>query len=329
MKKIAVLSLMLLVMFCAKGSAPKGGVVCVNGKWISQVEIDRVIEMYRQQMIRIMPQQSLGEIPPEVKKNVTMQLIASELALQEAKKRNIGYDTAKASQTFAGIAKQFPDSATMKAEFAKMGQTADSVRNQIRDGLLVDSLMKMLFKPSDSATVQECQAYYDANKNQFGGDKRIHASQIMLVIKKDMTGVQKKEVADKMKKILDEVHSGKDFVACAKKYSQDPNASSGGDIGWFKRGDVKPEFEKAAMSLKLNEVSDIFETDVGFHIIKKTAEENLPPKTFDEVKPQIADMLTIKKKNDVVKSYVDSLYRMAKIKFTDTTYKPADAALPK
>jgi len=313
---------MLLVLVCSKENTPKGSVVCVNGKWISQVEIDRVIDMYRQQMMRVMPQQALEGVPPEVKKNITMQLIASELAVGEAKKRNIGYDTGKAAQTFAGIAKQFPDAAAMKAELTKMGQTEETVKGQIRDQLTVDSLMKTLFKKSDTATAADCKEYYDKNTNQFSGEKRMRASQIMLLVKKDATADQKKELSEKAKKILAEVRGGKDFAASAKKYSQDPNASSGGDIGWFKAGDIKPDFERAAMSLKDGEISEIFQTDLGLHIIKKTGEENLPPKKFDDVKAQIANMLSLKKKNDVVKNFVDSLYRVSKVVFADTSYKP-------
>jgi len=332
MKHIVIFS-MLLVLLCSKENTSKGGVVSVNGKWISQTEIDRVIDMYRQQMMRVMPQQALEGVPPEVKKNVTMQLIASELAVAEAKKRNIGYDTAKATQTFAGIAKQFPDAAAMKAEFAKMGQTEETVKGQIRDGLTVDSLMKTLIKKSDTATMAECREYYDKNTNQFAGEKRVRASQIMLMVKKDATVEQKKELNEKAKKILAEVRGGKDFAAAAKKYSQDPNAAQGGDIGWFKAGDIKPDFERAAMALKNNEISEVFATDVGLHIIKKTGEENLPPKKFDEVQTQIGTMLSMRKKNDSVKAFVDSLYRVSKVVFADTSYKPmldmAPASMPK
>ena len=150
----------------------------------------------------------------------------------------------------------------------------------------------------------------------------MRASQIMLISKKTSTPDQKKEIADKAKKILGEVRGGKDFAACAKKYSQDPNASTGGDVGWFKKGDIKPEFERVAMGLKNNEVSDVFETDAGFHIIKKTGEETLPPKKYDDVKDQIKNMLGLKKKNEVVKGFVDSLYRLAAVTFADTSYKP-------
>jgi len=322
MKKLFVFSVLALLL-CAKENIPKDGVVSVNGTWISQTEIDKVVEMYRQQMMQMMPQQALQPVPPEVKKNIAMQLIANELALQEAKKRHIGYDSTKLETTFAVITKQFPDAATMKAELGRMGQTEQTLRGQIKDGLTVDSLMKTLFKKSDTATMADCKSYYDGNQPQFASEKRVKASQILFLIKKEMTAEQKNAVADKAKKVLAELRSGKDFAACAKKYSQDPNASAGGDIGWFKKGDIKPEFERVAMTLKLDEISDVFQTDVGLHIIKKTAEESMPPKTFDEVKGQIKNMLELKKHNDEVKMFVDSLMAISKITFADTSYKLA------
>ena len=83
------------------------------------------------------------------------------------------------------------------------------------------------------------------------------------------------------------------------------------------------------MALKSNEISDVFETDVGFHIIKKTGEENLPPKSFDEVRPQIKNMIELKKHNDVVKQFVDSLFSISKITYADTAYKPLNGSIGK
>ena len=329
MKKSFIFGLMF-VFFCSKENIPKDGVISIDGKWISKAEIERVVEMYRQQMAQLMPQQALEAVPPEVKKNIAMQLIASELALKEAKKRRIVCDTAKFEKALSSIIKKFPDTATMKKELKKMGQTEQTFHEQLRNGLIVDSLMKTIYKNSDTATTAECKAYYDANSQQFASEKKMKASQIMLLVKKETTPEQKKTLSDKAQKILQELRAGKDFTACVKKYSQDPNASSGGDIGWFKKGDVKPEFEHVALGLKKDQISDVFETDLGFHIIKKTGEETLPPKKFNDVRTQIGTMLSLKRQNDIVKHFVDSLMSLATIIYADTSYRPVpEMNLPK
>jgi peptidyl-prolyl cis-trans isomerase C len=329
MKKCVIFGLML-VLFCSKENIPKDGVINVDGKWITRAEIDKFVDIYRQQMMQYMPQQAMEAVPPEIKKKVADQLIASELALKEAKKRKIVCDSAKFEKALASIVKRFPDTTTMKNELAKMGQSIQTLHEQLRDGLVVDSLMNTIYKKSDTASTAQCKAFYDSNTQQFASEKRTKVSQILLLVKKAAAPEQKKAISDKMQKILQELRSGKDFASCAKKYSQDPNAASGGDIGWFKKGDMRPEFERIAFSLKNDQISDVFETDLGFHIIKKTGEETLPPKKFDEVRTQIGALLSLKRQNDVVMSFIDSLKTFAKITYADTSYRSVkEAVLPK
>lgn len=321
MKK-AVLVLLMLMVCCAGENTPKDGAVRVNGSWIKKDQIDRIVEMYRQEMLRAYPEKSLEGLPPDLKKNIARQLIANEVVLQEARKRKMGYSQEKYQTTLDGIKKQFRDSSTLAIELAKMGQTEADMKGQIRDGLIVDSLIKTLSRPNDSVTTKECKAYYDSNQARFASEKRYRASQILLTVKKGSTPDQKKVVMQNAQKILAEVKSGKDFAAAAKKYSQDPTTgAAGGDIGWFKHGDLMREFETAVMTLQMNQVSDVFETQVGYHIIKKTGEELLPPQTFDKVEGQIKTMLALKKQNDVVKHFVDSLAAVASIYFADTSFK--------
>lgn len=322
MKKSLPLLLLALLVCCAGENKPKDGVICVNGVWLKKDNIDKVVELYKQQMAAAFPQKALEGIPPEIKKNVARQLIANEVVLQEAKKRKVACDPARLEQTLDGIKKQFPDSATLDRELAKMGQTRQDMRNQVRDGLLIDTLIKSLGRSSDTVPDKSCKEYYDANQAQFASEKRFRVSQILITVKKDATPAQKKAAADKAAQVLAEVKTGKDFAAAAKKYSQDPStAQAGGDIGWFKKGDLKKEFDVVATSLKPNEVSAVFETEAGFHIAKKTGEEMLPPQPFEKARDQIRKVLTLRKQNDVVKHFVDSLMSVSKIVYADTSYK--------
>jgi len=321
MKKAALI-LAILMVCCAKENVPNDAAVRVNGTWIKKDQINRYAEMYREELLRAYPEKALQGLPPDLNKNIARQLIANEVVLQEAKKRKIGYSREKYQTTFDGIRKRFQDSAMFAAELAKMGQTEADVKGQIVDGLTVDSMMKLILRPVDSATVQECKAYYDANQASFASEKRYRASQVLFLVKKDATPDQKKTILQSAQKVLAEVKAGKDFAAEAKKYSQDPTTkAAGGDIGWFKHGDLMKEFETAVMTLQMNQVSDVFETAVGFHIIKKTGEETLAPQTFDKVESQIKTMLLLKKQNDVVKHFVDSLMTTAHVFYADTSLK--------
>lgn len=321
MKK-CIMVFVLLMVWCAKNNTPKDGAISVNGSWIKKDNIERILEMYKQEMARSFPEKSLEGLPPNIKKSIAKQLIANQVVLQEAKKHRFGYNAQKLQTTLDGIKKQFPDSATLKRELAKMGQTEEDMKNQIKDGLTVDSMVKSLMKPGDSATVKACKEYYDGNQANFASEKRYRVSQILFLVKKGTSPDKKNEIAQKANKIAADLKAGKDFAALAKKNSEDARtAAQGGDIGWFKKGDLQREFENAAIPLKQNEVSSVFETAAGFHIVKKIAEENLPPQPFEKVKGQIKNMLELKKQNDIVKHFVDSLISVANIVYADTAYK--------
>jgi|WetSurMetagenome_2_1015567.scaffolds.fasta_scaffold00378_2 parvulin-like peptidyl-prolyl isomerase len=320
MKQWLIVALALLIS-CANQSKPKGGVISVNGVWLKKDNIDKVVELYKQQMYAAFPQKALDGLPPGLKKNIAHQLIANEVALQEAKKRAVTCNPARLAQMLDAIKKQYPDSATLDSALAKLGQTRKDMEDQVREGLLIDTLIKSLTARADSVPESECKAYYEANTSQFASEKRFRVSQILFTVQKSATPAQKKAAAEKAAHVLAEIKAGKDFAAAAKKYSQDHStAVSGGDIGWFKKGDLKKEFDQVATPLTLNEVSGVFETDAGFHIAKKTGEETLPPQPYEKARDQIQKVLSLRRQNDIVKHFIDSLISAAKIVYVDTSY---------
>ncbi len=99
----------------------------------------------------------------------------------------------------------------------------------------------------------------------------------------------------------------------AKQVSQDGTAQRGGDLGYFSRGQMVPEFEKAAFSLEKGKVSQVVETKFGYHLIKLEDKKEARTLGFQEVEPKIAEFLRQKKGEEQLKAYVDNLKSQAKI----------------
>ena len=167
----------------------------------------------------------------------------------------------------------------------------------------MDSLLAIEGK---AATTDEAmkKVYEDASK-QITGEQEVHARHILV------------ETEDEAKAIADELKKGADFAELAKKKSKDPGASDGGDLGFFTKDQMVPEFSAVAFALEPGKISDPVKSQFGWHIIKVEEKRNRQAPAFDQVKAQIETYVTRKAQAD----YVAKLREAAKVERLD---KPAE-----
>ncbi|MDO8701488.1 MAG: SurA N-terminal domain-containing protein [Undibacterium sp.] len=168
----------------------------------------------------------------------------------------------------------------------------------------------------------DLQSYYEQNKKQYVTEEQRRASHILLSVKKDATAAEQKMIRAKAEGLLAELRKKPEsFAALAKEHSQDPgSAERGGDLDFFGKGAMVKPFEDAASKLKVGEISDLVQTDFGFHIIQLTDVKAGLTKSFDEVKNQIAV--------EVKKQKASKLYAEAAESFTNTVYEQSDSLKP-
>lgn len=148
-------------------------------------------------------------------------------------------------------------------------------------------------KVEKGMTVTDAQlhAAYSANMDNFRTPERVHVRHIMFKTT-DKSDAEKKQILAKAQDVLKQLRSGADFAEMAKRYSDDSaNAQKGGDLDWVVKGQTVPEFEKAAFSLKDNQISDIVTTPYSYDILQVLAHEPPRVKPFEEVKASLADDL--------------------------------------
>ena len=168
----------------------------------------------------------------------------------------------------------------------------------------------------------EVAAFYEQNKKRYSVDEQRRASHILISVKKDAPAAVRAAAKAKAEQLLAEVRkTPADFAKIAKANSQDPGtAANGGDLDYFGKGMMTPPFEAAVFKLKKDEISDLVETDFGFHIIKVTDIKPAAIKSVDQVKNDIvADI----KKQKAAKQYADLVET-----FTNTVFEQADSLKP-
>ena len=174
-----------------------------------------------------------------------------------------------------------------------------------RNRLLMDNLLAVEGKAA--TTDENMKKVYEEAAKQITGEQEVHARHILV------------ETEDQAKKIEADLKKGADFAELAKKESKDPGASDGGDLGFFTKDQMVPEFSAAAFALEPGKISDPVKTQFGWHIIKVEEKRTRKAPDFEQVKPQIETYVVRKAQAD----YVAKLRTAAKVERMD---KPEDAA---
>lgn len=155
---------------------------------------------------------------------------------------------------------------------------------------------------------QEMESYYFQNKSEFSQPEKVKASHILMRVKNFDNETEVKNARNKIENVLAQLKNGNNFAKMAKKYSEDASAQDGGDLGYFKKGEMIKEFENVAFSLKTGEISGIVKTPFGFHIIKVTDHQKAKDLTFQEVKDSIAEKLKKRNKDQYFNNRVFKIY---------------------
>jgi peptidyl-prolyl cis-trans isomerase D len=143
---------------------------------------------------------------------------------------------------------------------------------------------KIVVPPAD------VQRYYNDNIQQYQTPEQVRASHILL----ETAGKNDADVKKRAEEILKQVKSGADFAELAKKVSEDKgSAPNGGDLDYFSRGRMVPEFEQAAFSMQPGQISDLVKSQFGYHIIKVVDKKPGSTRTLEEVRPQIQQQLAM------------------------------------
>jgi peptidyl-prolyl cis-trans isomerase D len=177
-------------------------------------------------------------------------------------------------------------------------------------------------KKNIAVNEEELKSYYEQNVARLSGKEERRASHILINAPKDMAAADRAKARDKAQALLAQVRKAPDsFADVARKNSQDPgSAPAGGDLDFFGRGAMVKPFEEAAFSMKKGDISDLVESDFGFHIIKLVDVKSPKQKSFEEVRSTIeADLRNQqaqRKYAELAEAFTNAVYEQS------DTYKP-------
>lgn len=271
-------------------------------------ELSRLIKFYAQHL----PEEQIRQQLPLLRDKAVEQVVGQKLLFNEAKELNIVVTDEDVSEQVFKMARDAGGMDKLRGLLAKQNLTEAKLRDQIKRGLKVDMLVEKVSANAPEPTEDEIKAHFENHRDEYSKPARVLAQHILITPDGD-TPECKAEARAKLEEIRQRVVEGADFGDEATAHSMCPSGKNGGSLGWFTRGMMVPEFENAAFGMKDGEVSDVIETQFGFHIIYKTDHEDAQAADFDEAHDSVRDFLHHVKRGEFLADHVNDLRKKATV----------------
>ena len=251
------------------------------------------------------------EVLNEYRKIVIEGLIMEKLLVGEAEERNLTISQEKQDEIFnrqieyiltqQGMTEEQLVEALKGEGFDSLEAYKEAFLQSNEKQFLLGELQNAILDPL-TVDIQDVEAYYNENIEQYNYEAEIRASHILL------------ETEEKALEVLDKINNGADFAELAREYSTGPSGEKGGDLGFFgQNSNMDKDFKDAAFALELNKVSEPIKTQFGYHLIKVTEMKEAGTTTFEEAKDNINEQLLSAKKQEKWNEFVTELREKAEI----------------
>ena len=202
-----------------------------------------------------------------------------------------------------------------KRQIAALPDVKDLLK-AAHDKIIVAKLIEIEVDRKVKFEPDEASKYYETHKDEFMSPLLLRASQILMSSEADANAVKA------------QLDAGSDFDVLARAHSTDAAAAKGGDIGYFQKGQLIPEFEEQAFKLSKGQVSPVFSSQFGYHIIKLTDRVEPALKDFKVVKTKLEKQIFNQKRSDVLKAFVEKIKGNAKVQIDEKVLESVSAPSP-
>lgn len=280
----------------------------VNGEEVTKVELDRLVRN-----MELSGQPIPAERRDEILRDMLDQLITYTALRQEIRARNISVPEPEIEANLQQMQKQFPDSKEFQKALSDRGMTMERLRADARVDMAINKMMEDEVSLQPEATDGQVRDFYDKNPDKFKQEEAVRASHILIRVAPDADDAVKKKARARAEDLAKQAKGGADFAELARTNSDDASAQMGGDLSFLAPGQTVAAFDKAAFSMQPGQISDVVETEFGFHVIKVTEKRAADTVRFELASPRIRAYLTDEAKQERAKAFIEQIKKKLKI----------------
>lgn len=279
-----------------------GPVARVNGEEIEAYTFNKIVKERTEKLPGPLPAPMI-----EMFKSQTLDFVIDKHLVDGVlDKENIEVTDADVEKAIDEFRSRFPDEEIFEGYLAQLGMTLDEVRESMREDVVLE---KYLVKRYDlKVTEEEMQAFFEENKEHFDQPEQAHARHILIEVPRDADEATAKDAEKRAQEVYQEaIADGADFEALARAKSEGPTAPRGGDLGFFGRAQMVPEFSEAAFNLKPGEISEPVRSPFGYHIIQLVELKEAKEANFEDAKEEIDLQIRHAQRAEAFEKFLDEL----------------------
>ena len=323
------LAILLLIAFTGVASADEATISPNNGK---KVNLERVVAIVNDSIIlqseldaRLVPVRAEAEQiadPAERKRRLAKlssqvldEMVNEELIVQAADAAKIEVESSEVQAALDEIKQQNNlDEAGLQQALAAQGYTMSNYKGDLRRQLLRLRAVNQLVAPKVQITDEDVRARYDQMQRRSEAVSSVRLAHILIKLPEHATEQQIADAKDRATKALARVKGGEDFAKVAADVSEDDSTkASGGELGWFERGSVNPEWEQIVFSMEKGDVRGPVTGPQGLHVFQVTDIKKSELKPYAEMKDQLQRELRRRELDKQTQTWVDELRKKAYI----------------
>lgn len=294
-KHFRILTLLLFLICLSVGCSSEPVVeevpplIVINDQEISKADFLVDFEQSLQK-----DQQLSGIEREELQRSFLVQLIDRELIHGEARRLNISLTEADVETALQGYRQDYPGT-SFEEMLDERGLTLQAWREELKESLIMEKLLEQAVYSRVAVTDEEVSAYFKANRKEFDRPEQVRARQIV--------------VADEAEgqEVLGLLRQGRDFAEVAAEYSLSPDAEHGGDLGFFGRGEMPPEFDEIVFDLPVKRLSELVKSEYGYHIFLVEEKRKAARLNKKEAAEEIRSILEGSKKEEVYLTWLQDM----------------------
>lgn len=287
--------LSLLTACKQQGEAASPVLIRVDGRTVT-------LEQFKKSFAKTLPADQVlsEEEKGDLERSFLVQVIDRELALAEADRLGVSVTSEEVEAALREHRRDYPGDAFEQMLGAK-GITLDDWRRDLEEGLLMEKVVRQAVYAKVAVAESEVDDYYQEHRDEFDRPAQVRARQIVVAGK------------DEGQRVLGLLRQGESFAEMARQNSLSPDAEEGGDLGFFARGDMPPEFDAIVFTLPAGRISDLVQSEYGFHIFLVEERREALRLPLSTVRAEIRDGLLAEKEERAYQQWLQDLRGRATI----------------